>query len=69
MAIIKKSFIAEGTTCKSCESTINKQVKKINGVKKVEFDYSKELGYVTFDNKKTNMNKILASVIEKNYTC
>ena len=67
--IVKKGFIAEGTTCLSCEKIIKKQVMKIDGVKKVTFDYSTESGYVTYDDKKTDLDEILSKIEEKNYSC
>ena len=66
---ITQGFIAEGTTCESCEKIIKKQALKVDGVKKVEFDYSKETGKVTFDPKKTDIDAILDSIEEKGYTC
>ncbi|MBW3020610.1 sulfite exporter TauE/SafE family protein [Candidatus Woesearchaeota archaeon] len=67
--IIKKGFIAEGTTCPSCEKIIKKQALKVEGVQDVTFDLSKEVGYVTFDKTKTDIDKILYSIEEKGYTC
>jgi uncharacterized protein len=65
---MKHGFIAEGTTCESCEKIIKRQAKKVKGVKSVEFDYETETGYVEFDNK-TNMDEILDKIEEKGYTC
>ncbi|MBT3463579.1 hypothetical protein HN451_01215, partial [archaeon] len=68
--IIKRGFIAEGTISKSNEKIIKRAVSKIKGVEDVIFDYSKETGHVTFDDKKTNIDVIL-DTIEKNgkYEC
>ena len=67
--VIKKGFIAEGTTCDSCEKIIKKQALKVDGVEKVAFDLSTEIGFVIFDEKKTNMDNILYKIEEKNYSC
>ncbi len=67
--IIKKGFIAEGTTCTGCEKIIKKQALKVKGVKEVSFDYSIEEGYVTFDDTKTDIDEILYKIEEKGYTC
>ncbi|MBC8444261.1 sulfite exporter TauE/SafE family protein [Candidatus Woesearchaeota archaeon] len=67
--ILKKGFIAEGTTCESCVKIIKNQALKVKGVKDVEFDYSTEIGYVSFDDEKTNLDEILYKIEEKNYTC
>jgi uncharacterized protein len=65
----RQGFIAEGTTCDSCEKIIKKQVLKVQGVTEVEFDYSKETGYVTFDEEKTDIDEILYKIEEKGYSC
>jgi len=67
--IITKGFIAEGTTCTSCEKIIERQALKVDGVKSVKFDYTNETGRVTFDSAKTDIDTILSSVEEKGYTC
>ncbi|MBT6041585.1 heavy metal transporter [Candidatus Woesearchaeota archaeon] len=67
--IIKEEFIAEGTTCESCSTIIKKQAMKVEGVKSVEFDYAKEIGHVTFDKTKTDLDTILYKIEEKGYTC
>ncbi len=67
--ILKKGFIAEGTTCESCAKIIKNQALKVEGVEDVEFDYATETGYVSFDDEKTNIDEILYKVEEKNYTC
>ncbi|MBS1267217.1 MAG: hypothetical protein MAG795_01189 [Candidatus Woesearchaeota archaeon] len=69
MAIEKKGFIAEGTTCDNCAKIIKKQALKVKGVKKVTFDFSTEVGYVSFDTAKTNIDDILSKIEEKNYEC
>jgi sulfite exporter TauE/SafE/copper chaperone CopZ len=67
--MVKEGFIAEGTTCESCSKIIKKQALKVKGVKSVTFDYSTETGYVTFDDKKTDIDTILSKIEEKNYVC
>ncbi|MBU0757094.1 MAG: sulfite exporter TauE/SafE family protein [Nanoarchaeota archaeon] len=67
--MIKKGFIAEGTTCDSCTAIIKRQAKKVDGVKEVEFDYATELGSVVFDQTKTDIDDILYKIEEKGYSC
>jgi len=62
-------FIAEGTTCESCSEIIKKQALKIEGVSDISFDYSTETGFVTFDDKITDIDTILYKIEEKNYNC
>jgi len=69
MDIVKKGFIAEGTTCASCAEVIKRQARKVKGVKDVSFDYSTETGYVSFDKEKTDIDTILYQIEEKGYTC
>ena len=69
MGAKKIGFIAEGTTCESCEKIIEKQVLKVKGVKSVEFDYSTETGYVTYDDLETDIDTILFKIEEKGYQC
>ena len=67
--IIRKGFIAEGTTCESCAEIIRRQAMKVEGVKHAEFDYSTETGHVEFDPSTTDIDKILYSIEEKGYKC
>lgn len=67
--VMKKGFIAEGTTCDGCAKIIKNQALKIDGVEKITFDYPTETGYVIFDEKKTDIDKILYKIEEKNYSC
>jgi sulfite exporter TauE/SafE/copper chaperone CopZ len=68
-SVVRKGFIAKGTTCESCAEIIKKQALKIDGVQNIEFDYSSETGYVTFDSAKTNIDEILYKIEEKGYNC
>jgi len=67
--IITKEFFAKGTTCNSCSEIITRQAMKVEGVKKTEFDYATETGYVTFDKHKTNINEIFKKIEKKGYQC
>ena len=67
--IIKKRFMAKGTTCESCAEIIKRQALNIDGVKSVEFDYCSEKGYVEFDKNKTDIDTILYKIEEKGYKC
>jgi uncharacterized protein len=69
MSIVRKGFIAEGTTCEACEKIIERQARSVPGVKAVTFDYSKEQGYVTYDSGQTDIDAILFRIEEKGYKC
>ena len=60
--IVKKGFIAEGTKSQLDENTIKSLVMNIKGTKKCQFDWNTEIGYVTFDDSKTNLDKILDKI-------
>lgn len=67
--IITKKFKAKGMHCMSCEELIKKSASKIEGVKEIIADYATEKGEVTFDEDKTNIDKILNVIEEKGYEC
>ncbi|HLC96176.1 MAG TPA: sulfite exporter TauE/SafE family protein [Candidatus Nanoarchaeia archaeon] len=67
--MIKKGFIARGTTCESCAEIIKRQALKVEGVSEVAFDYATETGSVIYDETKTDLDKILYKIEEKGYTC
>ncbi len=67
--MITKKFRARGTTCQSCAEIIKDQALKVNGVKEVDFDLMTEIGTVTFDPEKTNIDTILDNIEEKGYSC
>ncbi|MBT3720520.1 hypothetical protein HN789_01370 [archaeon] len=68
--IVKKGFIAEGTKSQLDENTIKSLVMNIKGTKKCQFDWNTEIGYVTFDDSKTNLDKILDKIEQnKKYSC
>lgn len=69
MKYFKKRFKAKGMTCSNCETTIEKQVKKINGVKKVDVDYVTEEVEITYDLSKTNYKRIKEAIESKGYIC
>jgi uncharacterized protein len=67
--LTRQGFIAEGTTCGSCSEIIQRQAKKIDGVKEIHFDHKTEKGYILFDKNKTNIDTILYKIEEKGYNC
>ncbi len=69
MADIKKIFKAKGMTCNNCEKIIAKQVKKMEGVKKIDIDYATEEVQIIFDPNKTNFESIKKAIDSKGYIC
>jgi len=66
---ITKKIKAKGMTCKNCERIIEKQVKTIKGVKKIDVDYATEEVKITYDPNKTNLDSIKKAIDSKGYIC
>jgi len=69
MANVTKKFKATGMTCKNCERSIEKQVKTMAGVKKINVDYATEEVNITYDPNKTNFHNIKKAIESKGYIC
>jgi len=69
MAEVKKIFKAKGMTCSNCEKIIAKQVKKMEGVKKIDVDYAIEEVQVIYDPNKTDIESIKKAIESKGYIC
>jgi len=69
MAEVKKIFRAKGMTCNNCEKIIAKQVKKMEGVKKIDIDYATEQVEVLYDPDKTDFDSIRKAIDSKGYIC
>lgn len=67
--IVREMFKANGTTCNNCSKIIERQAKKVDGVTEVSYNYSKDEGFVEFDDSKTNIDDILFKIEEKGYEC
>lgn len=64
MTVISKVFELKGLTCVACETRIEKEVSKLEGVKSVDVSYSSGFAKVTFDSSVTSIEEI-SSVIKK----
>ncbi|MFH0797895.1 MAG: sulfite exporter TauE/SafE family protein [Candidatus Woesearchaeota archaeon] len=62
-------FLIEGTHCSSCAEIIKRQAMKVDGVEDFKFDTHTETAEVTYDNKKTSINKIFHEIERKGYQC
>jgi copper chaperone CopZ len=69
MAEVKKIFKAKGMTCNSCEKIIAKQVKKMEGIKKIDVDYAKEQVEVIYDQNIIDFDSIKKAIDSKGYIC
>jgi sulfite exporter TauE/SafE/copper chaperone CopZ len=67
--IKRMEFLADGMHCGSCEKIIKRQIMKVDGVVDAGIDYASQEGWVKFDSTKTDIDAILDSVEEKDYTC
>ena len=67
---MKKTKIrTTGMTCESCEKIIAKQVLKLDGVKSIDVDYSKEETEIEYDPKRVSLTEIKEAIEKKGYIC
>lgn len=52
------TFAVDRMTCAACPITVSKAMKKVDGVKSVNFDYKARTATVTFDASITNVEQI-----------
>ena len=52
----------EGMTCKNCEKSVKKALKKFNGIHVIEIDHATGKGYIKFDDKKVLEKDILIQI-------
>ena len=57
-AIETVTFDVPGMTCSSCPITVKKALMKVDGVQQVKTNFGKRQALVTFDNTKTNADKL-----------
>ena len=63
----KEKFDVQGMTCSSCQSHVQKDVSKLNGVKDVNVNLLLNNMIVEYDEKLTNSDKIINAVQEAGY--
>lgn len=63
----KVKFDIQGMTCSSCQAHVEKAVKKLNGVKKVEVNLLSNNMKVEYDESNLNNEDIIKSVIDAGY--
>lgn len=62
-----QEFAIEGMTCDNCVRTIERALRKANGVKAVEVDRENARARVTYDNTKTDMPELFAALKKHGY--
>ncbi len=67
--IEKRKLSVKGMTCKSCEHLITNHVRKMDGVRHIDVNYSKGTAHVTYDAERTDIDTIIGAVEEKGYKC
>ena len=63
----KEVFKIKGMHCASCARTIEKAVKKLNGIKKSEVNFASETLLAEFDEREIGFNEIKKTVAESGY--
>ena len=56
-----------GMTCSSCPITVKKALSKVDGVQQVKASFEKREAVVTFDDKKTSVEKLSLAVTNAGY--
>jgi len=56
-----------GMTCAACPITVKKAISKVEGVSKVDVGFEKREAVVTFDNAKTNVQKLTKATEDAGY--
>src|SRR3989338_5994903 len=64
----QKMFPIRGMHCASCSLTIERALKKIDGVESVDVSYGTEKAKVKFDESRTNISKMTAAIEPLGYT-
>ncbi|MBU1166934.1 heavy metal translocating P-type ATPase [Patescibacteria group bacterium] len=67
MSKIKKDYQITGMHCASCALTVEKNLKKIPGVKEASVNFATEKASVEYEDKKLDDNEVLASVKKSGY--
>jgi len=65
--IQKIEFKIEGMTCTSCESHVNREVNKLDGIVKSTASYANGNAIIEFDTTMTNIEEIENSIAETGY--
>lgn len=68
MSKISKSFDVYGMHCKSCEGTVEEEVKSLIGVLSVRADYNKSNILIVYDNENLSENEIKNAIKRAGYT-
>ena len=64
----KKTIPIEGMHCASCAQTIDKSIKKLEGIESSDVSYATEQATVTYDSEKVDMNNISDAVKSAGYS-
>ena len=65
---MEKIISIEGMTCVNCVNSIEKKLSSMKGVKKIKVDLIENEANVTFDPKKTSLEKIKSKISELGYS-
>ncbi|MGE5042319.1 MAG: heavy-metal-associated domain-containing protein [Candidatus Levyibacteriota bacterium] len=65
--MIKKKFKIEGMHCSSCAMNIDFDLEDMEGVKKAQTSYAKQVSEVEFDEARVNPKNIIESIKKTGY--
>ncbi|RBA23582.1 mercury resistance system periplasmic binding protein MerP [Herminiimonas fonticola] len=66
-AIQTTTLSVPGMTCAACPITVKKALSRVEGVSKIEVSYDKREAVVTFDNARTNIQKLTKATEDAGY--
>ena len=61
------TLFVPGMTCSTCPVTINKALKKIAGVDKIDIRFEQKQAVVTYDDAKTNVQALIKATTDAGY--
>ena len=64
---MQKKYDVTGMSCSACSAYVDKVVRKLNGVKEVNVNLLTNSMFVEYDEKLTNDEAIIATVIDAGY--
>jgi Cu+-exporting ATPase len=56
-----------GMTCANCALTVERSVKKVEGIKDIQVNYASETAKISFEDHKTNLKEVQSSIIKAGY--
>lgn len=69
MTVMTQTVCVQGMHCPNCETVVERALKSLHGVRKVQADYGTETVVVTYDKARTDLFHIFQALETKGYEC